>query len=100
MTKAVAIQSYVIIERIVENQAQTTKVHEHELQLFETKITSFHREFLIRSVYDMSFRIISGDEGFLYFHTDEGVYSFMVRNNPKSFIMLYKNLKQLGSERT
>jgi hypothetical protein len=93
MTKAVAIQSYVIIERMVANQAQTTKVYEHELHLFETTITSFHREFLVCNVYDMSFRMISGEEGFLYFHTNEGVFSFIVRDHPKSFITSYKNLR-------
>lgn len=93
MTQAIAVQPYVIIERVMANQAQTIIVNEYELRLFETKITSFHREFLIHDVYDMSFRIVSGEEGYLYFHTNQGVYSFIVRTNPSSFIKMYKDLK-------
>ena len=93
MMEAIAVQPYVIIERVVENQEQITKFHDHELCLFETKITSPHREFPIHQVYDMSFRIIGGEERFLYFHTHQGVQTFVVRTDPSPFIQAYRDLK-------
>lgn len=97
MARAIAVQPYVIVERAVVNQMQSTIVHEHELHLFETKITSFRREFSLHNIYDMSFRTISGEEGFLYFHTNEGVHSFMVRTDPSPFIGAYKHLHRPGT---
>lgn len=96
MAQAIAVQPYVIIERAVVHQMQTAIVHEHELRLFATKITSVHREFAVQNVYDMSFRTISGEEGFLYFHTNQGVCSFMVRTHPGPFIEAYKHLRDFG----
>jgi len=93
MAQAIAVQPYVMVERAVKHQAQTTTVKNYELHLFETKITSFQREFSIRHVYDMSFKIISGQEGFLYLHTNEGVYSYRVMDNPEKFITAYRNLR-------
>lgn len=94
MAQAVAIQPYVTIERFIQDQAQIIKVNEYELHLFETRITSSNREFAMDRVYDMSFKMINGEEGFLYLHTNEGVHSFRVRDNPKSFMRAFRDLKK------
>ncbi|MFC6334412.1 hypothetical protein ACFP56_17425 [Paenibacillus septentrionalis] len=92
MTIAIAVQPYIMIERVVANLTQKTTIVQHELSLFETKITSSQHEFLLQNVYDMSYKIISGEEGFLYVHTNQGVYAFHVRTDPSTFILAYRSL--------
>lgn len=97
MTRAIAVQPYIIIERAITNQRQQITVHQHELYLFESKIVSRHREYSLYNVYDLSYKIISGDEGFLYLHTNQGVYSYMVKTDPSMFIEEFKLLRSLQS---
>jgi hypothetical protein len=93
MSGAIAVLPYFIFERVVKNQHQTIIAHQHELRLFAAKITSRYREFPIGSVHDMSFRQVSGEDGMLYLHTDNGVYSFIVRTDPRRFMEAYRELK-------
>ena len=95
MTQAIAVQPYVIIERNITNQRQTCTALRHELILFETKITSHQREYSLQNVYDLSYKIISGEEGFLYLHTNQGVFSYIVRTDPSMFIKEFKYLRSL-----
>jgi len=93
MTQAIAVQPYVIIERAIANQEQMITVHAHELHLFKTKIVSHLREYTLHNVYDLSYKIISGKEGFLYLHTNQGVYSYIVRTDPSAFIREFNDLR-------
>lgn len=93
MNQAIAVQPYVIIERDITNQKQLISVHKHELYLFTTKIISHQLEHSLQNVYDLSYKIISGEEGFLYLHTNQGVFSYLVRTDPSIFIKEFKNLR-------
>lgn len=95
MTQAIAVQSYVIIERNITNQRQMSTVHRHELYLFKTKIVSHQLEYSLQNVYDLSYKIISGEEGFLYLHTNQGVFSYIVRTDTSMFIKEFKFLQGL-----
>lgn len=95
MTKAIAVQPYVIIERTIANQAQISTAQRFELYLFNTKIVSSHREYPLHNVFDLSYKIISGEEGFLYLHTNQGVYAYIVQTDPSMFIKEFKYLRSL-----
>lgn len=96
MSEAIAVLPYVLFDRSVQGREQTVTVRRHELRLFETKITFVDGEFPIRHVNDMSSRVISGEERFLYLHTHRGVFSFIVREDPAPFVRAYKDLKRRG----
>ena len=93
MSGTIAVLPYFIFERVVQNQQQATIVHQLELRLYAAKITSRDREFPIDRVHDMTFRQVSGEDGMLYLHTDKGVYSFIVRTDPRRFMEAYRELK-------
>jgi hypothetical protein len=60
------------------------------LYLYEEKIVSQFREFPIQKVFDISYRMIRGNIGFLYLHTSKGVFSYNIKKNPENFIKSVK----------
>lgn len=88
-----AIQSYYKIHRKVTSIEQTTVVHERSMYLYEHKVTTQYREFPIDEVFDMSYRKMGAEGGFLYLHTKQGVYPYTVRADPNEFISAFKELK-------
>jgi len=92
MVKVIACHPYFKIERVLSAREQNIVVHERMIRLYPTKITTFHREFLISNVHDVSFRKLGGDEGILYLHTNQGVYPYTVKEDPALFIQAYKEV--------
>lgn len=70
--------------------AHTTDIH--ELQLSLTSIESAERSFSFTSIIDVSYKPFSDGSGFLYVHTDEGVFSFHVIESPNTFIQTFKKI--------
>lgn len=86
-----AEQEYIKIERKVNSLEQVDIEHTRFLSLYTDKITSYHREFPIQEVLDMSYRQIGGEgAGLLYLHTTRGVYSYTVKSNPMQFVNVFK----------
>ncbi|RLL42710.1 hypothetical protein D8M04_14235 [Oceanobacillus piezotolerans] len=87
----IAKQPYVKVERIVRSIEQINIEHERTMYLYNEKIVTEHREFHIKDVMDMSYRIVGGKGGLLYLHTSNGVYSYTVKSSPNRFIEEFKN---------
>lgn len=84
----VAIHPYIQVVRKIEwNEQKFIETH-HQLRLFHDRIITTDEEFMLEQVLDMSYRT-----NFLYLHTDRGLFSYNVKENPNHFIYSYKNLK-------
>ncbi|RXZ78925.1 hypothetical protein EBB07_25225 [Paenibacillaceae bacterium] len=92
METIIASHPYFKVERKLCDSTQQIIVHDHVIQLYSTKISTFHREFLVSNVYDMSFRKMGAEDGILYLHTHQGVYPYTVKDNPVLFINAFKEL--------
>ncbi|RFB18374.1 hypothetical protein DZB84_05545 [Bacillus sp. HNG] len=87
--KFIASHSYIVIQRKIEwNEQKYIETH-HQLRLFEDRILSSANEFQLEHVYDVSFRT-----SFLYLHTNQGVFSYLIKEDPIEFIQAFKGLKQ------
>ncbi|WP_077617174.1 hypothetical protein [Bacillus sinesaloumensis] len=85
----IASQPYIVIQRKIEwNEQKYIETH-HQLRLFEDRILSSVNEFHLDSVLDVSFR-----SSFLYLHTNQGVFSYNIKEEPLDFINAFKELKQ------
>ncbi|OAB41669.1 hypothetical protein [Paenibacillus glacialis] len=89
----IAKQSYYKIHRKVTSTEQMTVVNDRDMYLYEDKVMTQYQEFPIEDVFDMSYRNIGGEGGFLYLHTKQGVYPYTVRADPRVFIDSFKELK-------
>ncbi|WP_085993865.1 hypothetical protein [Oceanobacillus senegalensis] len=87
----VAEQPYVKIERQVSSIDQKNIEHQRTIYLYTNKIVTKHREFAIRDVMDISYRLIGDKGGLLYIHTLRGVYSYIVKSSPIEFVQKYKS---------
>jgi hypothetical protein len=80
------------VHREVSNGAQLTVKEARKLYLYKEKIKTKYREFRLEDVSDMSYKELGEEEGFLYLHTNQGVFPFMVSVNPQSFMDSYFKL--------
>ncbi|WP_211747715.1 hypothetical protein [Paenibacillus sp. Marseille-Q4541] len=90
--KPIATQPYYKIERKIDHLHMEIIEHQRLLELYPDKIASAYREFPIDKVFDLSYRSIGGDRGMLYIHTQQGVYPYTIKENPKPFIHAVKRL--------
>lgn len=88
----VAVQPYYKINRVVDGIEQRTEEQGRKMFLYEDRIVTKYREFPIKQVFDLSYRPMGDGGGFLYLHTQQGVYSYTVKDDPGSFISAFKNL--------
>ncbi|MDF0727388.1 hypothetical protein PY093_11890 [Cytobacillus sp. S13-E01] len=89
----IATQKYTIVTRVIESNQQKYIEEEKYLYLYLDRIVSTSHHFLLSDVFDMSYKKISAVVGFLYLHTNQGVFSYTVKTNPKPFIYEYKSVK-------
>ncbi|WP_070119302.1 hypothetical protein [Bacillus marinisedimentorum] len=86
-------QSYLQRRREIKwNQQQTVETH-HQLELYQDRIETAAGQFYIHDVFDVSCRFITEGFGFLYLHTNRGVFPYQVESYPGEFIDAYKRLK-------
>lgn len=86
-----AKQPYFKMERKVTSIEQINIEHERVLTLFDEKITTQNREFMMKDILDVSYREIGNDGGgLLYLHTSQGVYSYTVKESPMAFVEAYR----------
>lgn len=84
--------SYSRTEKYIENFEQKNRRHNYTLSLFYYKIETETHTFELKQIMDISYKPFSGDNGLLYLHTDQGVYTFLIETNPKIFINAVKDL--------
>ncbi|WP_087973806.1 hypothetical protein [Oceanobacillus rekensis] len=90
----IAEQAYVKIVREVSSLDQIDIEQKRMIYLYDEKIVTQHREFLIENVLDISYRFIGSDGGLLYLHTTNGVYSYILRTSPEAFVKAFKNYRE------
>ncbi|MDZ5473777.1 hypothetical protein SM124_18830 [Bacillus sp. 31A1R] len=86
-------QPYIKVIRSIEDNQQKSIEVEDYLHLYADQIITDSNVFLLREVHDISYKIFSNSSGFLYLHTNKGVYSFIVYKEPYEFIDMFKELK-------
>lgn len=88
-----ASQPYIKVIRTMEWNKQVTTVEEKTLHLYKDKIITDTNQFYLNHVWDISYKTVSSEYGFLYLHTHQGVVPFQVPTNPQSFIHAFKQLR-------
>lgn len=81
---------YTIVERFIQDFKQCTKEARYSLSLSKMEITSNAHRFSLDHLYDLSYKPFTNGQGFLYLHTNQGVFSFVVSSNPETFIRAYQ----------
>ncbi|MGZ9584368.1 hypothetical protein [Paenibacillus marinisediminis] len=90
--KWIAEQPYYKVERVMSSVEQKTVVYERTMYLYQDKLVTQHREFDIQNIFDISYRKLGADEGILYLHTKQGVFTYSLKADPSLFIKEYKGL--------
>ncbi|ANY75798.1 hypothetical protein BBD41_26260 [Paenibacillus ihbetae] len=88
----IAVQPYYKIHRVVDGIEQRTEEQWRKMYLYEDRIVTKYRVFPLNQVFDLSYRTMGGEGGFLYLHTRQGVYSYTVKEDPRTFIEAFKQL--------
>lgn len=91
-TKQFSTIQYTVTHRFIHNFVQQYERQYYTLRLTETSITSHIRNFYFDELVDVSYKPFSNGQGFLYLHTDEGVFSFLISSNPTQFIESFRTL--------
>ncbi|MCF3943581.1 hypothetical protein [Oceanobacillus alkalisoli] len=94
MTQLLAEQSYVKVVRTVDSISQTNTEEQRMMYLYEDRLVTRHREFLIDTIHDLSYRMLGTQGGLLYVHTNKGVFSYMIKSSPEQFIEVFKTYKK------
>ena len=88
----IAKQDYMKVQREIVGTEQKQILDHRVMYLYSDRIVTRYREFALKDVYDISYRRMGGDKGFLYLHTNRGLYSYLVSVDPSEFIASYKQL--------
>ncbi|TMU85969.1 hypothetical protein FGG79_12330 [Bacillus sp. BHET2] len=80
-------------ERRIEDNQQFTVETEEYLYLYKDRIVTPTKSFIIKDVMDVTSKPLSAYYTFLYLHTIEGVWTFVVKSSPEQFISHYHNVK-------
>lgn len=89
--RLIAEQPYIKIKREVSSIEQKEIELKRTLYLYDEKVVTEYREFLMKDVLDMSYRFIGESGGLLYLHTSKGVFSYTVKTSPEQFVKAYRD---------
>ncbi|MCR2823598.1 hypothetical protein [Lederbergia panacisoli] len=82
----IASITYIKVKRTIEfNQQKYTKT-EHSIDLYKNKISTSNHQFKNENVFDVTYKGFSDNFGFLYLHTNQGVFAFEVNTDPYHFV--------------
>ncbi|MRX70771.1 hypothetical protein GJU40_01140 [Bacillus lacus] len=91
----IASQSYIKVIRKMEWNRQLFEEVELRIELYEDKIVTGANSFRLQDVFDVSFKYSDASYGFLYLHTNQGVFPYTVKNVPHDFIFHYQETRKL-----
>lgn len=86
-------QQYFTVTRKIVDGTQVVLHEEQLLKMYEDKITSSASTFSFSDVHDVSFRKLTKELGILYLHTNQGLFPYKVREEPRCFIETFYKLK-------
>ncbi|EDL65802.1 hypothetical protein BSG1_16140 [Bacillus sp. SG-1] len=92
MKHLITSHPYYVVTRKIEDHIQSSEETEHELRMYTERIDCSTKTFLMKNVFDVSYKSLNPEQGFLYLHTNQGVHSFHVKQDPRPFIQAYKEL--------
>ncbi|MEI4770227.1 hypothetical protein WAX74_11335 [Psychrobacillus sp. FJAT-51614] len=85
---------YIEIERQIDFYFQQKQIElQYELHLSMEGIKSARHQFELQHVHDVSHKSFSFGGGILYLHTNQGVFSYKIQEDPNPFIQTFKSLK-------
>lgn len=87
---AIAAHPYYKVKRAIIDGEQRVEQEARTILLYEEKVSSCCRTFLLDDVYDMSYRTVGSEGGILYLHTHIGVFPYTVKADPAPFIDAFK----------
>ena len=88
--------AYSRTEKYIENFVQKNSRHIFTLSLYSYKIESETHTFQLEHIIDISYKPFSKSGGLLYLHTTQGVFTFIIENDPKVFMNAVKDLLGIG----
>lgn len=83
---------FIEMVRKIGRTGQQTIEEEYVIELYEDEIRTGYQRFALKDVFDVSYRFTSALYGFLYLHTNRGVITFMIKEDPRTFVEEYKKL--------
>lgn len=83
---------YTIVHRSIQDFVQKQIPYNYTLELTEIAIISNQRTFKLNRLFDISYKPFTNGQGFLYLHTDEGLFSFVISSDPTQFIQTCRSL--------
>jgi len=86
-------QQYFTVTRKIVDGTQVVLHEEQLLKMYEDKITTSASTFSFSDVHDISFRKLTKELGILYLHTNQGLFPYKVREEPRCFIETFYKLK-------
>jgi hypothetical protein len=84
---------YLKVNRRIEDNKQIFEEKEQLITMFHDRITTASDTFYLSDILDITFRQMSGRKGFLYLHTNRGVFSFFTNVKPDVLIEVYREIK-------
>ncbi len=85
---------YIEIERKIDFYFQMQQIEKQfEIELTLDGIQTAEKNFQLQHVHDISYKPFSFGGGMLYLHTNQGVFSFKIQEDPRSFIEGFRMLK-------
>lgn len=90
--EVIASHPYIKVVREVTGLEKTETTDKRELKLYQTKLTTRHREFNIEDLIDVATRKIGEEGGLIFIHTTSGLFSYTVEEIDKTFIHTVNNL--------
>src|SRR5690625_3371760 len=88
----IAKHSYFQVTREVKRLEKSVIKYQHELKLYQNKLTTRHREFSIEELLDVSPRQKGKEGGLILIHTTSGLFSYTVEEINENFIHSVNNL--------
>ncbi|KWU64162.1 hypothetical protein [Priestia megaterium] len=87
---------YTYVERKIKRTQKVTIQHSKDMYLYADSIETQNDCFPINAVFDISYKCVSKDSGFLYLHTNQGMFAYTIQTDPDDFIAAYKDIKKKG----
>ena len=92
----ISIIPYTYVERKIKRTQKVTIQHSKDMCLYADSIETQNDCFHIDDVFDISYKCVSKDSGFLYLHTNQGMFAYTIQTDPAAFITAYKDIKKKG----
>lgn len=77
---------YTVVHRFIHNFVQQHEKYNHTLMVTATSVIFHTKHLQLDKLMDVSYKPFTNGQGFLYLHTDEGVFAFLISVDPTDFI--------------